>query len=100
VGVDLGQVGRVISLEVTNLLDFNVLHLIVRHEIGALDTLQWVKLALLLDHELVNCVDENETVEACRDEEALVVAELGCGDGSDLPVVLLNRKEGAWVRPV
>jgi len=74
--------------------------LIVRHEIGALDTLQWVKLALLLDHELVNCVDENETVEACRDEEALVVAELGCGDGSDLAVVLLNRKEGAWVRPV
>ena len=73
VRVDIGQVGRVIGMEISDLLSLDLLDLIVRHEVSALDTLKWVKFALLLDHELVNLMHENKTIVAGRNKEPLIV---------------------------
>ena len=48
VGVDIGQVGRVIGMEIPDLLSLDLLDLIVRHEVSALDALKWVKFAMLV----------------------------------------------------
>ena len=65
-------------MEIPYLFILNLLDLIVRHEVSALYSLEWVKFALLLDHKLVNLMHENETIVAGRDEEPLIVGQLSC----------------------
>ena len=87
-------------MEIPDLLSLDLLDLIVRHEVSALDALKWVKFALLLDHELVNLVDENETIIAGGNEEPLIVRQFSCRDGTNFAVVLLDRQVGLGVRAV
>ena len=62
VKVDLGQVRRIISMESVDLVLLNLFQLIFRHEVSSLNTLKRLELGLLLDHELVDRVDEDETI--------------------------------------
>jgi len=64
-GVNVGDVRRVVLLELDSLLVFNLLNLIVRHEISSLDAFKRIKLGLLLDHEFVDRMDKNQTIIAC-----------------------------------
>lgn len=73
VDVDVGEVGRVVLLEVANLFVLDLPYLIVRHEIDAVYAFERIKLALLLDHKLVNSMNEDKTVIASGHEESLVV---------------------------
>jgi len=62
--VDVGNVRRVVLLELDNFLVLNLLYLVVRHEISSFDALKRIKLGLLLDHEFVDCVDKDKTIVA------------------------------------
>ena len=59
VKVDLGQVRRIISMESVDLVLLDLFKLILRHEVSSLNTLKRLELGLLLDHELVDRVDED-----------------------------------------
>ena len=63
--VDLGEIWRVISMESASLFSPDVVDLAIGHEVGTFNSVQWVKLALLLNHELVDGVDEDEAVMSC-----------------------------------
>ena len=75
--VDLGQIWRVVSLEGLDLLVCDLLDLVLRHKSSALNALKWIKLTLLLYHELVNRMNENESIIARRHQKALIIGELG-----------------------
>ena len=62
VKVNLGQVRRIISMESADLVLLDLFQLILRHEVSSFNTLKRLELGLLLDHELVDRVDEDETI--------------------------------------
>jgi len=98
VQIDLWQVRRVILLEVSDFVLLNLLELILRHEVDTFNAVKRLKLSLLLDHELINRVDKDETIVAGRHNEPLIVGELGRRNRTDLTIVLLDRHVLARVR--
>ena len=52
-------------MESASLFSLDVVDLAIGHEVGTFNSVQWVKLALLLNHELVDGVDEDEAVMGC-----------------------------------
>ena len=52
-------------MESASLFSPDVVDLAIGHEVGTFNSVQWVKLALLLNHELVDGVDEDEAVMSC-----------------------------------
>ena len=49
-------------MESANLVLLDLFKLILRHEVSSFNTLKRLELGLLLDHELVDRVDEDETI--------------------------------------
>lgn len=71
-GVNLRQLGRVFVMESLGGVVSDLLNLLFRHEVDSLNILDGVELGLLLDHELVQGVDQNETVVGSRHNKSLI----------------------------